>query len=150
MFRWQEYLVAVLLASTLPASIMTARAEAPDVDFYTTYALFADNSYVTYSVCGLVAQAAGCYSSGQLGPFGRVGCLIEGDATVNDNIVTRAIYVVDVNSGPSGRGVTLYRYLKMDTVTISEDFATVQLTNTIPLPSLVDIYIAVNNGYTFI
>jgi len=60
--------------------------------------------------------------------------MIEGDASTVGNVVTRAIYIVDVNSGASGNGVTLFRYLKTDTIDATgDDTVSTHLTNTVPL-----------------
>jgi hypothetical protein len=118
------------------ATIGSAHAAAPDADFYTSYSFFGGSQSVDYLVCGATPLGEGCDGGGNIGPFGRVGCMIEGvAATVSGNAVTRAIYIVDVNSGKTGNGVTLYRYLKTDTVdSEDDDSVSVVLTNTVPLP----------------
>jgi len=70
------------------------------------------------------------------------------------NTVTRKIYVVDVASGSSGTGVTLYVYKKTDTITASFDTISVKLVNTVTL-SLIGgtsavCSMAANSGFLFI
>ena len=122
-----------LCVSAMGALVPASAAQPPDAGFYTTYDLTSNYHNLSYVVCGSTADEEGCSSSGELGPFGKVGGLIEGDAVVHGNSVTRAIYIVDSAAGSSGTGVILYRYLKTDTVT-DFDRATVVLTNTVPLP----------------
>ena len=126
-------LFAMFLAGLGP--FMPARAAAPDAGFFTSYSLYEGNQQVTYLTCGASLVASGCFDSGSLGPFGRVGCIIEGDAAIKANSVTRAVYVVDGSSGAAGTGVTLYRYLKTDTIAAGtgNDAVTVKLTNSVPL-----------------
>ncbi len=98
------------------------------------YSFYPDSQHVEFVTCGASLVSEGCYGSGNLGPFGRVGCMIEGDASTVGNVVTRAIYIVDVNSGASGNGVTLFRYLKTDTIDATgDDTVSTHLTNTVPL-----------------
>src|SRR5947208_10080798 len=38
---------------------------------------------VNWNVCGSLPGSSGCYGSGSLGPFGRVGALMEGEPKTN-------------------------------------------------------------------
>jgi hypothetical protein len=122
----------VCFASVAP---LTSARAATDSGFFTGYSFYPDSQHVEYVTCGTSLVSEGCYGSGNLGPFGRVGCMIEGDASKVGNVVSRAIYIVDVDSGKTGNGVTLLRYLKTDTIdaTTGDDTVSVQLTNTVPL-----------------
>jgi hypothetical protein len=125
---------------------------APDTDLYTTYSFYGPE-YISWVVCGSTSQSEGCYDSGNLGPFGHSGAIIESSEAVSGNTVTRNVYVVDDASG-GGTGVTLYVYQKTDVVTSSFDTTTITLTNTVPLPlaggANVVTYMAANSGYLFI
>jgi len=124
----------------------------PDINLYTTYS-FGNSTSIFWVVCGSTSESGGCYDAGNMGPFGHAGAIIEGNEVVNNNTVTRNIYVVDDAAG-SGTGVTLYVYQKTDVVTSSFDTTTVTLTNTIALPltggANVTTYMAANAGYLFI
>src|SRR5947208_8397659 len=91
---------------------------------------------VNWNVCGSLPGSSGCYGSGSLGPFGRVGALMEGEPKTNRNAqtVTRAIYVLDTATGSDQNGVTLYVYTKVDTITTDSDTVTITLSQTISLP----------------
>lgn len=125
----------------------------PDASLYTTYSFWSSHQNVSWVVCGSTQQSEGCYGAGQLGPFGHVGALMEGDQTVTGNTVTRDIYVVDDAAG-SGTGVTLDVYLKTDVVTSEYDTSSVTLKRTVNLPLTggagVTTFMAANKGYLFI
>lgn len=130
---------------------------APDSTLFTTYNMNTTRTNVSWVVCGSTQLSEGCFSSGNLGPFGNVGALLEGNASVNQttNTVTRSIYVVDVASGSNGRGVTLYVYTKTDMVTTSFDTVNVTLSNTLSLPLRggaggVHASMAANNNFLFV
>ena len=94
------------------------------------------HTIVDWNVCGSLPGSSGCYGSGTLGPFGRIGALLEGEPKTdrNANTVTRAIYVLDYASGPNQNEVVLYVYTKVDTITTDSDTVTVTLSQTISLP----------------
>jgi hypothetical protein len=93
--------------------------------------------------------------SGSLGPFGKIGTLLEGNPTINHktNTVTRKIYVLDVAAG-SGTDVVLYVYKKSDVISPSYDSVTVSLAATVPLPltggSSARGSMAANKGFLFV
>lgn len=125
----------------------------PDANLYTTYSFWSSYKNVSWVVCGSTQLTDGCYDSGQLGPFGHVGALMEGDQYVIGNTVIRDIYVVD-DAADGGSGVTLYVYRKTDAVTSEFDTASVTLRRTVDLPltggSDVATFMAANAGYLFI
>jgi hypothetical protein len=121
---------------------------APDATLYTTYS--GTYAGLTWIVCGSTAESSGCYGSGSLSPFVTIGAMLEGNPSVNGDIVTRAIYIVDAGANP----MVLYVYTKTDTVTASFDTVSVTLSDTITLPlvggSGVSAFMAANNGFLFI
>jgi hypothetical protein len=126
---------ASMMMLVLTASI-PLHAGAIDSTLYTTYLLESHNTKVNWLVCGSVGMNSGCFGIGNLGPFGRVGAMIEGHSAQNlkNNTVTRHIYVLDVASGSGGSGVTLYTYKKVDSITANSDTITVSLLDTTALP----------------
>jgi hypothetical protein len=144
-------LVLLALIAAAPLDAQQAPA-AVDATLFTTYTASSQN--VSWIVCGSTQQTEGCYASGGLGSFGRVGALMESGASTKVNVVTRAIYLVDVASGTNGTGVTLYIYKKTDTVTSSTDTVSVTLSKTITLPltggSTAQCFMAANGTILFI
>ena len=134
----------------------TAFAAPIDSTLYTSYFFGSGYQTLTLIVCGSTAQSSGCYGSASLGPFGKVGAMIEGNPSYNltTNTVTRRIYVVDIGTGSSGTDVTLYVYKKTDTITSSSDTVSVSLQTTVSLPltggSAAVCSMAANSGYLFI
>jgi hypothetical protein len=118
-------------------SATTSTGGNPDSTLFTTYGgLGTGKTAVTWFVCGSTQQTEGCYGAGNLGPFGKIGALLEGPAAVNTttNTVTRQIYILDIASGGKGTGVTLYVYKKIDMVSDSFDTVDVSLLKTLSLP----------------
>jgi hypothetical protein len=117
------------------SSVPPAPAAPIDATLYTRYNMDPAHTTVNWNVCGSLPGSSGCYGSGSLGPFGRVGALMEGEPKTNRsaNTVTRAIYVLDTGSGPNQNGVVLYVYTKVDTITTDSDTVTVTLSQTISL-----------------
>src|SRR2546430_9963099 len=111
-----------------PAPAVPA-ATPPDATLFTTYNIDTAHTSVGWSVCGSLPGSSGCYGSGSLGPFGKVGALLEGEPKTDRsaNTVTRAIYVLDHLSGPNQDQVVLYIYTKVDTITTDSDTVTVTL-----------------------
>jgi hypothetical protein len=118
-----------LLAFTAVAPLSAQTPAAPDATLYTTYS--GNLSNVNWVVCGSTADTEGCYASGSLGPFVGIGAMLESNPSVNGNVVTREIYVVDSGSADS---VKLYVYKKTDTVTAETDTVVVTLSKTVTLP----------------
>jgi hypothetical protein len=116
--------------------VLPAPAAPIDSTLFTTYNIDPAHTSVGWSVCGSLPGSSGCYGSGGLGPFGKVGALLEGapKTDVVANTVTRAIYVVDVASGTNQNEVVLDVYTKVDTISPDFDTVTVTLSQTISLP----------------
>ena len=109
-------------------------AAPPDSTLFTTYGISGNLQNVSWIVCGSTQQTEGCYAAGNLGPFGRVGSLLESQSIVKGNVVTREIYVLDVATGNNGNGVTLIVYKKTDTVTADSDTVSVSQVKAVSLP----------------
>ena len=135
---WIPATCALLLAlsSALTAQTTIAPPAPPDATLYTTYSLFSNEQTLDWVVCGSTTGSSGCYASGSLGPFGKIGSMIEGNPSVSGSTVTRMIYVVDIAAGTSGTGVTLYAYKKTDTVSSTSDTVTVTLLRSVNLTAL--------------
>ena len=131
--HWSAVLILPLIVTTIP--MLGQQLSAPDAGLYTTYSMDYAEQILYWSVCGSTSfGSTGCYGGGSLGPFGKLGAMIESNPTVSGNTVTRMIYVVDTAAGTSGTGVTLYAYNKTDTVTTTDDTVIVTLTKTVNLP----------------
>ncbi len=126
------------LSSAENASPLTPSPEAPDSTLFTTYSLDTARTTLSYVVCGSTQFTSGCYAAGVIGPFGKMGALLEGDPKidVSANTVTRAIYVVDIAQGENRDGVVLYVYTKTDTISPDYDEVSVTLSETVALPLL--------------
>ncbi len=152
-----RFAIAPLFALLAPVFLQAqAPVTAPDAGLYISFFTGVGFQNVSWVICGSTAQTEGCYDSGNLGPFGRAGAMIEGNPAVNlsTNTVTRSIYVVDIGTGSSGNGVTLYVYKRTDVITSSFDTTTITLTRTLPLPltggSTALCSMAANTGFLFI
>jgi hypothetical protein len=127
-----------------------------DSTLYTTYAMYEGSTTVGFTVCGSLPQSGGCYGGGTMGPFVKVGAMIEGNPSQNltKGTVTRYLYVVDVGYGSQKNGAALYIYKRVDTITQSTDTINVTLFNTIILPlsggSGTVVHMAANNGFLFV
>jgi len=146
-------LTAALSAGAQPVAQATTSA-LPDANLYTSYFFSSGYQGVTWIVCGSTTESEGCFDSGQLGPFGQAGALLQSDPVEYKGAVIRYIYVVDDAAG-SGKGVKLYVYKKSDVITSTFDTSTVTLVKAVPLPQLVGgasatAYLAANNGYLFV
>lgn len=129
----------VLTASAmllLLGGTVSLHAAAIDSTLYTTYTMNATRTNISWVVCGSTSTTNGCYGSGSLGTFGRVGAIMESNPSQNvtKSTVTRNIYVLDVAYGPAANGVALYVYKKVDTVSVSDDTIAVTLFKTVSLP----------------
>jgi hypothetical protein len=127
-----------------------------DANLYTTYSLTLGDTNVTYLVCGSTQLSEGCYAAGNIGPFGKIGALLEGAASTNlkTNTVTRLIYVLDIAAGTAGNEVVLNVYKKTDTISPTFDTVVVTLSKTVPLTlsggSTAHASMAANTGFVFI
>src|SRR5437667_11763051 len=116
--------------------VAAAPAAAIDATLYTRYHTDPNQTIIDWNVCGSLPGSSGCYGSGSLGPFARIGGVMEGEPKTDliANTVTRPIYLVDIASGPNQNEVVLYVYTKVDTITTDSDTVTVTLSQTISLP----------------
>jgi hypothetical protein len=130
--------VATTLISTGVSYGQKSVAPATPIDatLYTTYNIGSTQISVTWFTCGSTQNTSGCYGGGDLGLFGKVGALLEGNPKTNltTNTVTRAIYALDVASGANQDEVVLNVYKKTDVITPDYDTVTVDLVRTVSLP----------------
>ncbi len=155
---WSRGLLGVMVIGMVlsTAGPLVAQTAQPDSTLFTTYTINTPHTSLTWIVCGSTLQTSGCYAAGSLGPFGKIGALLEGNqfANLKTGTVARYIYVVDVVSGTSLDGVTLYVYKKTDVVSTSFDTVTVTLVKTLSLPliggSTALTSMAANNGFLFV
>lgn len=128
---WILTTTIVLLTSLATVPAAAQQPSAPDSTLYTTFTINSSFSTVNWITCGSTQESDGCYGAGGLGPFNKVGALMEGNSTFKGDVVTRAIYVVDSGNATD---VQLYVYKKTDTVTAGGDTVSVTLAKTITLP----------------
>ena len=114
-----------VVAASAPAS-----AQKLDVGLFTTYS--GGGTSISYVVCGSLPQSSGCYGSGTLSPFEQACAVLEGKAKQKNNVVTRAIYVLDRRTSPSA-AITLSVYTRTDTISASSDSIQVSLTKQVSL-----------------
>lgn len=126
----------------------------PDANLFATYTMGTGYKSINWIVCGSTEESGGCYDSGQIGPFGQAGAMIEGDPVVKGTTVTRDIYVVDVAAGIDAKDVKLFVYRKTDSVSPSFDTVTVVLLKSIVLPLVggakSTAFIAANKQYLYV
>ncbi|HEY2344284.1 MAG TPA: hypothetical protein VGH80_00225 [Xanthomonadaceae bacterium] len=164
-FRLQPVLttLAFVLASAVPlqagaqaAPDVAAPAAAPDSNLFATYTF--DSTYTTAGVlvCGSVPGSDGCYGSGTMGTFGRIGALVEGGPTVNTttNTVTRLVFVIDQAVG-GGSGVSLVVYRLTEAIAAPDATISVTKVKTISLPQLTGgatakTFLAANAKFLFV
>jgi hypothetical protein len=128
---------AALAFFVLLCGSVFCHAAAPiDSGLFTTYTT--DNAKTTlyWTVCGSIGTGSGCYGSGQLGPFGQIGSVVEGGMVydVANGTVTRYLYVIDQARGSAHDGVALYAYKRVDTITSSYDTTTFTPAKSLSLP----------------
>lgn len=131
--RWFVGPVATLV---LVIGAIPVHAASLDSTLFTNYTMNTARTNLTWYVCGSLPGTSGCYGSGFLGPFGKVGAMIEGLPAQNltKGTVTRYIYVLDENYASGLNGVALYVYKKVDTIAGGSDTITVTLFKTVILP----------------
>jgi hypothetical protein len=119
------------------ASNPTPTGASLDSSLYTTFR--ADQNYQNLSLvtCGSLPGTEGCYGSATIGPFNRIGAVIEGGSSTIGDTVTRDVYVLDVAGGESGNAVTLYIWKMSNTIDGGFDQVGVKFDKAIPLPQLV-------------
>ena len=84
-----RYVLTATLMFGAVSPALTEAATAPDSTLFTTYTAATDLQSANWVVCGSTAQSGGCYASGNLGPFGHIGAMLEGQPVVSGNSVTR-------------------------------------------------------------
>jgi hypothetical protein len=135
---------------------VTTNAKPIDEAIYTTYNVGSDGTRVGWVVCGSTPTSEGCFDSGNLEPFGKVGAILEGFPSTDTatQTVTRAVYVLDIASGASKTAVALYVYTKTDVITSTFDYTTIVLDKAVGLPLIGGTgaipSMAGNQGYLFI
>jgi hypothetical protein len=107
-----------------------------DSGLYTTYTNDNAKTMLYWSVCGSIGTGSGCYASGQLGPFGEIGSIVEGTKSYNNSTgtITRHLYVIDKAYGSGKNGVALYDYKRVDTIANDFDTTTFTLVKAVSLP----------------
>jgi hypothetical protein len=124
-----------------------------DSGLFTTYTTDGPKTTLYWVVCGTIGKDSGCYGSGQLGPFGQIGSVVESAQVINirEGTVTRFLYVVDQAYGSGQNDVELYVYKRIDTIASGNDHTTFTLKKTISLPlvggSQAVVFLAANKGY---
>ncbi|HJT79687.1 MAG TPA: hypothetical protein VJ719_00700 [Chthoniobacterales bacterium] len=90
-----------------------------DQRLYTDYNLFFGRTQLNWSVCGRLGTAFGCFRSGNFEGFGHVGALLQSRAVAESapNTISRYIYIVDTQSGPSKNLVMLWVYKRTEVIT---------------------------------
>ncbi len=132
------------------------RAAKIDSGLFTTYENNDAKTTLYWMVCGSIPPGSGCYSSGQVGPFGEMGSIAEGSKVYNNakGTITRHLYVIDQAYGSGRNGVALYDYKRVDTIVNASDTTTFTLVKTVPLPltggSSASVFMAANKGYLVI
>ena len=127
--------LAVSVVSLLLVGEAPLHASAIDSTLFTTYTL-GGKTRIDWTVCGSLPGTSGCYGAGTLGPFGRIGAMIEGNPIQNltAGTVTRYIYILDVGYGSGANEVALYVYKKVDTISGADDSVSTSLFKTVVLP----------------
>jgi hypothetical protein len=126
--------VAVSLAAMAAGEPASAK-KLLDATLFTTYS--GGGASISYVVCGSLPQTSGCYGSGSLSPFEQACAVLEGKEKQKNNVITRAIYVLDKRTSASAP-ITLYVYTRTDTITDTSDSIQVSLTKT--------VYLGINGG----
>jgi hypothetical protein len=101
-----------------------------DAGLYATYS--GGPTSIGFIVCGSVPGSSGCYGSGSLGPFEQACAVLEGTATQKDDVVTRAIYVLDKRTSKTAP-ITLTVFKRTDTIADGFDQILVTQVQQIPL-----------------
>lgn len=132
-----EIVLATLLCANVSDGQKKVTPTAPiDATLFTSYFFDSTHTIPTWITCGSTQNTNGCYGAGTLGPFGKVGAMLEGNPRTNvgTNTVTREIYVLDIAAGANQDQVVLNVYTKTDVITPDFDTVTVTLSQAITLP----------------
>jgi hypothetical protein len=158
-FARRQSVLAVLLSVTnvalfIPVAAQKSWGAAVDAAFFTIYDFDLDYKTISFSLCDTNPGGVGCSNAQSLGPFGRVGSMVEGYPTTVGNVVTRNLYVVDVAAGSTGFEVHLSVYKKADTISEAGGTSTIKLTKTVTLPLLGGAtavsFMAADRDYVFV
>ncbi len=125
-------LALVAVSAAVGAASVPASAEKLDAGLYTTYEMAPDGSSVSYTVCGRVGGAGGCYGFGTLAQFQHACAVLEGKPKQKDNVITRALYVLDKRSSKTAP-IVLNVFTRIDTIMGDSDTVQVTLAQRIPL-----------------
>ena len=134
---YSRWFLAPLATLALMIGAVPVHGANLDSTLFTTYTMNTTRTNLTWYVCGSIPGLSnGCYGSGFLGPFGKIGAMIEGFPAQNltKRTVTRYIYVLDENYASGLNGVALYVYKKVDTIAAGSDTVTIILVKTVILP----------------
>jgi len=145
-----------MISLVLMSGSIFCHAVSVDAGLFTTYTN--DNAKTTlyWIVCGMIPPGSGCYGSGQVGPFGEIGSIVEGSKMYNNvkGTITRHLYVIDKAYGGGHNGVALYDYKRVDTIVNGYDTTTMTLLKTVSLPltggSSAAVFMGANKGYLVI
>ena len=115
--------------------VLPAQA-ALDSTLSTNYSINPLAKTIDWVVCGSLPGSSGCFGGGSIGPFGKIGAMLEGAPSINNakGTVTRFVYVLDVAAGPNGNQVQLDIFKKVDTFSGGSDSITMTSFNTVTLP----------------
>jgi hypothetical protein len=147
---------ALMISLLLLAGSIFCHAVPVDAGLFTTYTHDNAKTMLYWVVCGSIPPGEGCYGSGQVGPFGEMGSIVEGTKVYNNvkGTITRHLYVIDQAYGAGQNGVALYDYKRVDTIVNSYDTTTFTLVKTVSLPltggSSAAVFMGANKGYLVI
>ncbi|MBV9063123.1 MAG: hypothetical protein JOY77_09385 [Alphaproteobacteria bacterium] len=120
---------AALLICTFTGA--DAKKAAIDAQLFAAYTASPDT--VQFDVCGATQNTSGCYGGGLMSPpFEQACAVLEGTPKYKDNVVTRAIYVLDKRTSKTDPAM-LYVYTRSDTITADSVSIEVTLKKQIPL-----------------
>jgi hypothetical protein len=146
----------VVTVFVLLVSCGLCHAAQPDSGLFTTYNADSAKTALYWTTCGSIAPGSGCYASGQFGPFGQIGSVVEGSRTYNKakGTVTRHIYIVDQASGSGQDEVVFYDYKRVDTIVNGDDSVATTLVKSLSLPltggTSATVFLGANSGYLLI
>jgi hypothetical protein len=151
--------VTVVPQAGAQASIDTATV-LPDSTMIRTYLTTPSGTGVGITVCGTSPGISGCSAAfnganGSLGPFGKVGPIVEGNRSFisTTNTVNRYIYALDLAVN-GGTGVSLLVYRLSETISSANWNISFKLIKTIPLGitggTTAKGFMAANKGYVYI
>lgn len=146
----------VLALFALTIGSVLCHAATIDAGLFTTYTTNDAKTTLDWTVCGSIGTGSGCYDSGGLGPFNKIGSVIEGNKSydLTTGTVTRFFYVIDQAYGSSLDGVALYAYKRTDTITGGSETTTFTFKKTVVLPltggDSALVFMAANDPYLVI